>query len=69
MSNRFEVYKNKVEEKLKNYCNVGDVLHKTVYEAMNKADDYMYATYSTNLNWGNGNQRHTLGDNSLRLDR
>ncbi len=41
---------------------------KTVYEAMNAADDYLYLN-STDPVFGNANQRHCLGDNSLRLDR
>ncbi len=40
----------------------------TIYDAMLAADDYLYTTFGSNVNMGNSNQRHTLGDNSLRLD-
>lgn len=42
---------------------------KTVYEAMNAADDYIYDEFPDDPIFGNANQRHCLGDNSLRLDR
>jgi len=42
---------------------------KTVYEAMIAADDFVYEHHGWDSVYGSSNQRHYLGDNSLRLDR
>lgn len=41
---------------------------KTIYQAMSKADSHMYSnTNWAGISYGNTNQRHVLGDNSLCL--
>ena len=52
-------------QKFFEYCSQG----YTVYEAMNKADDYLYTNVSGDNSYANANQRHYLGDNSLCLHR
>ncbi len=49
-------------QKVLYYCGQG----KTIYEAMTYADSYVYSLYGGSV--GNTNQRHLLGDSSLRID-